>query len=879
MHLLAYKLNKIPDLTLQKYQILADVGVEGVLKRHYDFLRQWHGVSAITGASIHLLYYCDSAKDKGQRLSVYFFIKTPDEAGLKLVEPLVKKNPLSDFFVLEPCKEIPDTTFAGGATLLKKRRAFQHFNAVTETMDRYSFIPHWEMAENARLYDMIRMLETAGAEGCCAYRIDLTAASEAQEAVKQLTPLIGRIAERPAVNLVSTPSGSMNESFMQMVSKEYEDWIGAVQTTPHFRANVFAFADSAFSAKMILNAAASEAVNEGDFLLGDLRSDPDGAYHPFSRLDSFPNSFNKDEILPNWDTSFLLPEAEPFFRFPTLYDGENIELPKETAPKAVTNGLRMGLDNNEYVVQFPVKKLTKHAFFTGVPGSGKTNTMLQLISEIRKLPFNVPFLVMEPAKKEYREMLPYEDLQDVRLFSPHIRSKFPLRVNPFEFPVGVGLHEHIEALMSIFKGSFIVESPVYKLLSESLQEAYRKKGWFIDEINTGEYEYPTMQDLYDIANRRSEDTAFVGETKASIIGFTQARLGALMERSTGELFNTPVSTLKPDEWLTTPAIVELESLGEAAKNFFILLICNYIYETLRVNPKGGETVPEDPDNPSSKRKPVPVRHVIFIEEAHNIIAPDTQQANESVDPKISATAFIVKMLAEVRALREGIVISDQLPTALAREVSKNTGWKLVHRLTAQDDRALIGSTISASQMQLERMANFNIGRAMMFYEDTQKPFEVQISLWKTPEINYNFAADDELFAHICGRPWMKRSLFAALECWLKGSFEMQEKQANGLFTSIRRNMRKFDDMLKANLHSEESAKKKGALSAEITAEKRELKALHEAISGAILYMPYYLELLKQCGPDADADCRIYQDAIERMKQLANDITAFLNQTV
>lgn len=43
------------------------------------------------------------------------------------------------------------------------------------------------------------------------------------------------------------------------------------------------------------------------------------------------------------------------------------------------------------------------------------------------------------------------------------------------------------------------------------------------------------------------------------------------------------------------------------------------------------------------------------------------------------------MLAEVRALRESIVIADQLPTALAIEVTKNTGIKLVHRLTAQDE--------------------------------------------------------------------------------------------------------------------------------------------------------------------------------------------------
>ena len=40
------------------------------------------------------------------------------------------------------------------------------------------------------------------------------------------------------------------------------------------------------------------------------------------------------------------------------------------------------------------------------------------------------------------------------------------------------------------------------------------------------------------------------------------------------------------------------------------------------------------------------------------------------NPKVAATNYIVKMLAEVRALREGIIIADQLPTVMAAEVLK-----------------------------------------------------------------------------------------------------------------------------------------------------------------------------------------------------------------
>lgn len=230
-----------------------------------------------------------------------------------------------------------------------------------------------------------------------------------------------------------------------------------------------------------------------------------------------------------------------------------------------------------------------------------------------------------------------------------------------------------------------------------------------------------------------------------------------MERDAGELFNVPYSTLSPGEWIRKSAIIELEVLGEQAKNFFILLVCHYILETLRADPLGGV---------DKEGNMLPIRHVVFIEEAHNILAPSTHQSStDSIDPKISATAYIVKMLAEVRAMREAIVIADQLPTALANEVTKNTGLKLVHRLTSQDDRGQIGSAISASSLQLERMASFTSGQAFIYHEKTMRPFEMQVAQWGAPDALLEYSNDEQLYARVCSLPSTERSIIAALNCW------------------------------------------------------------------------------------------------------------------
>lgn len=123
-------------------------------------------------------------------------------------------------------------------------------------------------------------------------------------------------------------------------------------------------------------------------------------------------------------------------------------------------------------------------------------------------------------------------------------------------------------------------------------------------------------------------------------------------------------------------------------------------------------------------------NVIFIEEAHNLIGPESEvQTGAEADPKQAATAFVVKMLAEVRALKEGIVIADQLPTVMAQEVLKNTGLKIGLRITSADDRSLLGSTMAASALQLEQMSTFAVGEALIFYEKLMRPFRMRVKEW------------------------------------------------------------------------------------------------------------------------------------------------------
>ena len=174
----------------------------------------------------------------------------------------------------------------------------------------------------------------------------------------------------------------------------------------------------------------------------------------------------------------------------------------------------LGQTNNGLSAFIDASSFKKHAFICGVPGSGKTNTMLHLANSLwhhKKLIKDdtdnlsvtfkeesdpIPFLVLEPAKREYRELSRY-DIPELIILSPSASTKFPMRLNPFEFPKGLTLSEHISKLCQVFEGAFPIAPPAPFILDKAIEGIYRAHGWNTNDINTGEKEYPTMSELYD----------------------------------------------------------------------------------------------------------------------------------------------------------------------------------------------------------------------------------------------------------------------------------------------------------------------------------------------------------------------------------------------
>ncbi|MBQ8922210.1 MAG: DUF87 domain-containing protein, partial [Oscillospiraceae bacterium] len=101
-------------------------------------------------------------------------------------------------------------------------------------------------------------------------------------------------------------------------------------------------------------------------------------------------------------------------------------------------------------VKLDLQSLCSHTFITGSTGTGKSNFIYNILSDIRN-EFNRTFLVIEPAKGEYKNV--FGGYRNVTVYGTNPMYTELLRINPFSFPPYISVLEHIDRLVEIFKAT------------------------------------------------------------------------------------------------------------------------------------------------------------------------------------------------------------------------------------------------------------------------------------------------------------------------------------------------------------------------------------------------------------------------------------------
>ena len=154
--------------------------------------------------------------------------------------------------------------------------------------------------------------------------------------------------------------------------------------------------------------------------------------------------------------------------------------------------------------------LAKHAVVIGVTGSGKTTTVMNMLDKV--IDANKPFLVIEPAKTEYRALhSAFGDRAVLRVYTLGNEMVAPFRLNPFEFetdddPGSASLLTHIDFLKAVFNAAFPLYAPMPQVLETALHDVYEDRGWDLTSgvnLRLANWKdrhkypiFPTMTDLY-----------------------------------------------------------------------------------------------------------------------------------------------------------------------------------------------------------------------------------------------------------------------------------------------------------------------------------------------------------------------------------------------
>ncbi len=386
-----------------------------------------------------------------------------------------------------------------------------------------------------------------------------------------------------------------------------------------------------------------------------------------------------------------------------------------TSDTPAGDGIALGaiLDGQDRPVgQFdvPMATVNRHAFVTGATGSGKSQTVRHLLTELTRA--GVSWLAIEPVKAEYAAMAGrLAGIGSVTVINPSDPAAIPLSVNPLAPEPGYPVQAHIDMVRALFLAAFEAREPFPQIMAQALQRAYEDCGW---DVVTGAGlpdaaappAIPTLARLQAAALNVIEDVGYGRELQADVRGFVEVRLRSLRTGSAGRFFEGghPADI---GELLARNVVLAIEDVAnDEDKAFLIGTLIIRIVEHLRLR---------------SRAAPVTgLRHVIVIEEAHRLLRAGRDGASAH------AVELFASMLAEIRAYGEGIIIAEQIPAKLVPDVVKNTALKIVHRLPAQDDRQVVGAAMNLDDDQSRQVVSLPPGCAAVFADGMDRPLRIRV---------------------------------------------------------------------------------------------------------------------------------------------------------
>lgn len=353
-------------------------------------------------------------------------------------------------------------------------------------------------------------------------------------------------------------------------------------------------------------------------------------------------------------------------------------------------------------VLLDLQSLSSHTFIAGTNGSGKSNTVFKMIEELLRL--KLPFMVIEPAKGEYKNY--FGNDADINVYGTNPKKTKLLNINPFWFNEDVNINEHIDKIVEIFNASWSMYAAMPSILKSCINNAYKSYGWNLKTSEClGNKKFPTFKDVLLEFNKKMKSTAFSEEVKGNYIGALSTRMEALCNGIYEQIFID--NDMGDKSLFDSNVIIDLSRVGSSETKsiimgFLVVRLQEYRMKNEALN--------------------LPLKHITVLEEAHHLLRRTSSvQSDDSSNILGKSVEMISNMIAEMRSYGEGFIIVDQSPGLLDMSVLRNTNTKIIMRLLENNDRELVGNTIGLNTEQKNELFKLQTGVCAIYQKEWLQP--------------------------------------------------------------------------------------------------------------------------------------------------------------
>ena len=412
----------------------------------------------------------------------------------------------------------------------------------------------------------------------------------------------------------------------------------------------------------------------------------------------------------------------------------------------ITIGRIFDLGNiTDKLVELNNKSLNMHTFITGSTGSGKSNAVYQMLTELRQ--DKIPFLVVEPAKGEYKDV--FGNLGDVHVFSTNPGVASLIHINPFKFPESIHVLEHVDGLVEIFGVCWPMYDAMPAFFKDAILKSYEAVGWDLgtSTFEGDELEYPDFEVLAEQLDELIGNSDYASDIKSNYRGALLTRVKSLTVGLNKCIFTTEQTPY--EQLFDQNCILDISRVKSTETKALIMGLTVYILNEYRMDQKTGNNHG--------------LRHVTVLEEAHNLLKNTNGAGSELIGKSVE---MLTNTIAEIRTYGEGFVIVDQSPSSVDIAAIKNTNTKIVLRTPEAHDREAVGRSIGLTDDQVNEIAKLPSGVAVVYQNNWISPVLTMIDKAKVREGKYickqqiiiktTRMARTEILSVLL-QPWLQRS--------------------------------------------------------------------------------------------------------------------------